>query len=685
MNTYPLELLQTLKHKARSGFVRYPVFVSGDDAFLKSMISACDVDSVISDVLEGDNVLPWNTARQLLGQETGALALDLRNGLDVDKLCAAAGCVKGGALLALIVDENVLQESRFYHRFLRFGQHPAAAFIRQRGESSLPTMEVTEAKGEWMDKETGTTLSQQSAIAAIEKVLRGHRRRPALLVADRGRGKSSAMGIAAAEVMSQSNKKIAVTSPRFSNVETLFSHAAARGLLSKNGRLSRIADNGSELFFVAPDALLRDEPSCDLLLVDEAAAIPLPMLSKMLKVYSRIVFSSTEHGYEGTGRAFSTRFRAMLNEEAKGWREVSLTEPVRWADSDPLEAWLFSAFLFDAEPLTPKGSEAAITIKAIDPKELANDEDTLKQLFSLLVTAHYQTSPNDLVQLLDGQGLRLLGAYCGQVLVGALFASKEGGFERELAQAVVEGRRRIKGHLLAQSLATHTGNDAVLADPLIRIVRIAVLPAFRNKGIGKQLVRALETSADLENINVVGTSFGANSELWRFWSSLGYQPLRLGVQRDAASGTYSLQLGKTIQRKPEWFDALQALFYLNLNYQVAEQFSDMETELVAALLTDSNAASSPSSVALHQVSLFAQGNLGYDLVTGSLWQWFIHWLAANSTQNAADEMCSLMIARLLQRQSWANVAEKFGFRGRKDTEAAMRDWTRQQLPNKDMQ
>ncbi|WP_251881147.1 GNAT family N-acetyltransferase [Grimontia kaedaensis] len=680
MITYPLELLQTLKDKARLGFVRYPVFVSGDDAFLKSMISATDVESVISDELEGDNVLPWNKARQLLGKESGSLALDLRTGLDVDKLCAAAGCIKGGALLVLIVDENRRQESRFYQRFLRFGQHSAAAFIRQHGESSLPTMDVIEVRGERIDREAGTTQSQQSAIEAIKRVLSGHRRRPVLLVADRGRGKSSAMGIAAAELMCQSNKKIAVTSPRFSNVETLFTHAAARGVLSKKGRLSLTADNGSELFFVAPDALLRDEPSFDLLLVDEAAAIPLAMLSKVLRVYSRVVFSSTEHGYEGTGRAFSTRFRAMLNEEAKGWREVSLTEPVRWADSDPLEAWLFSAFLFDAEPSTPVTSDAAITIKAIDPKTLPNDEVVLTQLFSLLVTAHYQTSPNDLVQLLDGQGLRLLGAYCGEVLVGALLASKEGGFERELAEAVVEGKRRIKGHLLAQSLAAHTGNDAVLADPLLRIVRIAVLPAFRKKGIGRQLVRALETVADLENINVVGTSFGANSELWRFWSSLGYLPLRLGVQRDAASGTYSLQLGKAIQRKPDWFDSLQALLYLNLNYQLAEQFFDMETELVAELLTDSNAAIAPSPAALHQVSLFAQGNLGYDLVTGSLWQWFIHWLATKSTQNAVDEMCSLMIARLLQRQSWSTVSVKYGFRGRKDTEAAMRDWTRQQLP-----
>ncbi|WP_281544516.1 GNAT family N-acetyltransferase [Grimontia sp. SpTr1] len=679
MTTDPLQLLQILKDKAKSGFARFPVFLSGDETFLKEMLSACDLDSVISDELKGVDAFPWSKAKQLLGQETGTLALDLRQGLDVDKLCAAAGCVRGGALLLLIVDEESAIRSRFYQRFLRFGAHPSAAFLRQHGGSSLPTMDVAIEKCEGIDQETRTTKSQQTAIEAIEKVLKGHRRRPAVLVADRGRGKSSAMGIAASEVMSQAKKQVVVTSPTFSNVETLFSHAAERGGLAKKGRFSLVSDNGSELSFIAPDALLRDKPPCDLLLVDEAAAIPLPMLSKILKGFSRVVFSSTEHGYEGTGRAFSTRFRNMLNDEAKGWREVCLTEPVRWAENDPLELWLFSAFLFDAEPLLPNTSEQAVTIRPLDADNLANDENTLKQLFSLLVTAHYQTSPNDLVQLLDGQDQHMIGAYCGNILVGALLASKEGGFERDLAQAVLNGKRRLKGHLLAQSLSTHTGNVEVLTSALLRIVRIAVLPEFRNRGIGRQLICELEETAARENIQIVGTSFGANHGLWHFWSSLGYQPLRLGVQRDAASGTYSLQMAKPIQHKPDWFVGIQHLFYLNLSYQMAEQFSDMDTVLIPALLSGADVVATPSETALHQVRLFAQGNLGYDLVTGSLWQWFMHRLASKPAENKPDEMRSLMIARLLQRQSWADVAEEFGFRGRKDTESAMRDWTRQQL------
>jgi len=56
--------------------------------------------------------------------------------------------------------------------------------------------------------------------------------------------------------------------------------------------------------FVAPDDLIANKHDVSLLMVDEAAAVPVQMLSELLQSYSRIVFSSTIHGYEETGRGF---------------------------------------------------------------------------------------------------------------------------------------------------------------------------------------------------------------------------------------------------------------------------------------------------------------------------------------------------------------------------------------------
>lgn len=435
---------------------------------------------------------------------------------------------------------------------------------------------------------------------------------------------------------------------------------------------------GGSLRFIAPDALLRERPDCDLLMVDEAAAIPIPLLSQMVKDNSRIVFSSTEHGYEGTGRAFSTRFRALLDHEAKGWKEVRLQMPIRWAEQDPLEAWLFAVFLFDAEPQTVPPLSAVPRIRILTADTLLHDEQTLRQLFSLLVTAHYQTSPNDLIQLFDGEGQTIFAAFEGEVLVGALLLFVEGGFDEALADAVVAGKRRLKGHLLAQSLASHVGLPEVLAAPLARISRIAVLPSCRRKGVGHALIAAAERYVRQAGMPIIGTSFGMTSTLWPFWSSLGYQPARLGVNRDAASGTYSLQLVKALGEAPAWLNQAQQLFCLNLTHQVCEQFADMEPLLLALLLNQAE-PQPPCSVSDQQVALFAAQQLGYDLCTGSLWRWFVRWLATQGATAEFDSGCQLLVMRLLQRRSWQAVAAQFGLTGRKAVEDAMRSWIAHQL------
>lgn len=55
----------------------------------------------------------------------------------------------------------------------------------------------------------------------------------------------------------------------------------------------------------------------ELVVIDEAAAIPLPLVRKLLGPYL-VFLSSTVSGYEGTGRSLSLKLIDQLRNQSKG-------------------------------------------------------------------------------------------------------------------------------------------------------------------------------------------------------------------------------------------------------------------------------------------------------------------------------------------------------------------------------
>ena len=94
------------------------------------------------------------------------------------------------------------------------------------------------------------------------------------------------------------------------------------------------------------------------MVIDEAAAIPLPLVKNLMGDYL-VFLSSTVNGYEGTGRSLSLKLVTQLRKQAlyshekrKGGtgnsgsggarklKEVSLNQPIRYGQSDIIETWL---------------------------------------------------------------------------------------------------------------------------------------------------------------------------------------------------------------------------------------------------------------------------------------------------------------------------------------------------------
>ena len=508
------------------------------------------------------SLLDHRQAASLLGGEADLLIYDAFTGLDPDAVGAAVGTLRGGGVLMLLTpplrDWAWLPDplaarlgaglaagarSRFIARLARtlagadgMLRLSASSTFAARTRNPIPSAvdaEPAAARVVNGGRPAPRTADQQQAVEAICRTARGRAGRPLVLISDRGRGKSSALGLAAGRLVAEDEVTVLVTAPRFAATAALFEQARCQLPGAAQDRLR----------FLAPDALLQDRPAADLLLIDEAAGIPAPMLEALLHQYHRVCLATTVHGYEGTGRGFEVRFRAVLDQHWPGWRQLRLKTPIRWADGDPLEGLIDRALLLDAEPAADAALAAASSaepaLALVDRDRLADDEPLLRALFGLLVLGHYQTRPSDLRLLLDGPEMALFALMLDKLPVATALVSVEGGLDTELADDVFAGRRRPRGHLLAQTLSAHAGLSEAPRLRYARIVRIAVHPAARRRGLGRSLIDGIASHYRQAGLDAIGASFGADAGLLRFWQRCGLAPVHLGTRRNAASGAYA--------------------------------------------------------------------------------------------------------------------------------------------------
>lgn len=176
-----------------------------------------------------------------------------------------------------------------------------------------------------------------------------------------------------------------------------------------------------------------------MVVIDEAAAIPLTIVKKLLGPYL-VFMASTINGYEGTGRSLSLKLIQQLREQSRSTdpsvqkengvsisrdgkevkdsnsptvsgrtlREIKLDEPIRYGQYDPVESWLNKLLCLDC--CTPDLSRSRLAAGCPHPSmcELYYvnrdtlfsyhpvSETFLQKMMSLYVASHYKNSPNDL-------------------------------------------------------------------------------------------------------------------------------------------------------------------------------------------------------------------------------------------------------------------------------------------------
>ncbi|MFA1611538.1 tRNA(Met) cytidine acetyltransferase TmcA [Halobellus rubicundus] len=503
--------------------------------------------------------------------------------------------------------------------------------------------------------------------------------------ADRGRGKSSAAGLAAGS-LAAAGSDVLVTAPDRRNAADVF--ARARELLDALGALDEpgegneganadgtlVATGGGRVRF-SPPAEAADLPEApDAVIVDEAAALPVRLLSAFLDA-DAVAFVTTVHGYEGAGRGFSVRFRDDLTEAPHVVTDVSMREPIRYAPGDPVETWAFRALLLDARPPVDEAvadaEPSSVAYRRLTPDELAADESLLREVFGLLVLAHYRTEPDDLARLLDAPNLRVRALeYDGHVVSVALLA-REGGLDAETRSAMYEGER-VRGNMLPDVFTSQLRDEAAGVPVGYRVVRIATHHAARSRGLGSRLLDEIRAEFD-GAADYLGVGYGATPELCSFWERNGFETVHLSTTRNESSGEYSaLMLDPLSEAGRKLRDRHARWFRGRAPGILADQLRDADPDVVRAALASCPPPEEPPTLSDREwrVVVGAAAGPGQYATAPDAFRRlaFAALVGAPAGGDSGGEEVGLtpreerlLVRKVLQTRPWGDVADELGF------------------------
>ncbi|KAJ9132521.1 RNA cytidine acetyltransferase [Pleurostoma richardsiae] len=379
------------------------------------------------------------------------------------------------------------------------------------------------------------------------------------LTAARGRGKSAALGVAIAAAVSYGYSNIFITSPSPENLKTFFEfvfrgfdalgyqdHTDYSIIQSTNPSFNKAivrvnifrSNHRQTIQYIQPqDSHVLGQ--AELVAIDEAAAIPLPLVRKLIGPYL-VFMSSTISGYEGTGRSLSLKLIQQMREQSKtsglaegtvemdrstgkstderhstfqnsgrSLTEISLTEPIRYGKGDAVEKWLNSLLCLDAT----LPSRSKINAQGFpDPTQcqlLKVNRDTLfsfhpvaerflQQMVALYVASHYKNSPDDLQLMSDApahelfvltppvtEDNRLPEPLC------VIQVCLEGKINRQSVMNYLGRGQRPAGDLIPWLVSQQFQDEEFASLSGARVVRIATSPHHSSMGYGSRALKLL--------------------------------------------------------------------------------------------------------------------------------------------------------------------------------------------------
>ncbi|XP_057795187.1 RNA cytidine acetyltransferase 1-like [Salvia miltiorrhiza] len=382
------------------------------------------------------------------------------------------------------------------------------------------------------------TMDQGKAVVAfLDAILDKKLQMTVALLAGRGRGKSAALGFAIAGAVAAGYSNIFVTAPSPANLNTLFQfvikgfdmldymeHLNYDVVKSTNPdfngetvRINIYKQHRQTIQYIHPHEHEKLS-QVELLVIDEAAAIPLPVVKSLLGPYL-VFLSSTVNGYEGTGRSLSLKLLQQLEQQDRissqsvdtgvsgRLKKIELSEAIRYASGDPIESWLHSLLCLDVTNSIPSISRlpppSECDLYYVNRDTLfsyhRDSELFMQRMMALYVASHYKNSPNDLQLIADAPAHHLF------VLLGPVDESKnhlpdilcviqicfEGQISRKSALRRLSGGHPPHGDQIPWKFCEEFRDTVFPSLSGARIVRIATHPCAMRLGYGSMAVELL--------------------------------------------------------------------------------------------------------------------------------------------------------------------------------------------------
>ncbi len=641
--------------------------------------------------------LPYARAKEVLGKTYDALVLDAFNNFPARDIGITVETVRGPGVVIFLMPplEEWTRTKLFFHaqyvvtppytveecgniyqrRIVKKFSLPGIYLVGQEVVGREPRVRARRRRRIKMPKESmlpekifrlALTQDQVEVINSLEGVLQEGK--AYVLLADRGRGKSAALGLFLAGLggVLQEKKRVVITAPSPSNVQELFKFLR-RGAEELGIKFSKKRVGKLRISYREPLDAIRER--ADLMVVDEAAGIYVSILRELLDNAPSFIFSTTSHGYEGTGRLFQYRFLPLLQERF----DVTLLrmeEPIRYGEGDPVERWLYETFLLDAEPakITKRDREVVKQGKLVFKKEdrerlFLQDEKRLREFIGIYVFAHYRNNPRDIAILADAPNQNAFSVSVGDKVVASLQVAEEGGLTEEYINRMLEGEI-VFGNIIPDIFLKYYGLRGFARKKGLRIVRIATHPELQGMGIGSFALKRLEEYALENGYSWTGAGFGASYRVVRFWKRNGYVMVHVSPKRNPESGEYSTIFVKPLDQDIEKYVRMANYSARSrLITELDNYYYYMDAEVALELLSSGPRRSIPLNLSegeVRRLERYVDGYLFYDAVSDIILKMVRWYFLSGEGPSLPQTDKMFLIEKILKKKTWREAARAFG-------------------------